>query len=256
MHIHISHIHAYTHIHKHGRACGTQVEATANLLKTLWKSRNCKHTYIQIIHTHIHTYTGQYTSYVTHRSQIHTLTYTNMGTQVEVTANLLKTAIEKHSHWCDMFLIDGFPRNMENLRGWEKICGKSVVIEKMLVMECSEGIMTRRLLQRGKTSGRVDDNAATIKKRLATHVQETMPVVRHFERRGKLVRVDADRPVPTVYSEVRKIMEPIMQRRLLGRRLLGGRLPSIRTLLKGSLVYAVIAAAMKLLISKRASGTV
>jgi UMP-CMP kinase len=163
---------------------------------------------------------------------------------VEVTANLLKSAIDKDSHRFDMFLIDGFPRNMANLRGWEKICGKSVIIEKMIVFECSETVMTKRLLHRGKTSGRVDDNEHTIKKRLNTHMQETMPVVKHFERMDKLVRVDADRPVASVYFEVRRVMEPIMQRRLLGRRLLGGRLPSIRTLLKGSLVYKLVTAAI------------
>ncbi len=36
----------------------------------------------------------------------------------------------------------------------------------MLYVECSEKVMQERLLERGKTSGRADDNAGTIKKRL------------------------------------------------------------------------------------------
>jgi hypothetical protein len=183
-----------------------------------------------------------------------THTHINIRTQVEVTANLLKTAIDKDSDRFDMFLIDGFPRNMANLRGWEKNCGKSVIVEKMLVFECNETVMTKRLLQRGKTSGRVDDNEHTIKKRLTTHMQETMPVVKHFERMGKLVRIDADRPVTSVYFEVRKVMEPIMKRRLLGRRLLGGRLPSIRTILQGSLVYKLVAAAIGVILLRGRDG--
>lgn len=118
--------------------------------------------------------------------------------QVEITASLLKAAIQKDAKRYDMFLVDGFPRNIANLKGWERICGKSVVVEKMLMFECSEKIMTKRLLNRGKTSGRVDDNMDTIRKRLMTYIQETMPVMNQFEKMGKLTKIDCDREVPQV----------------------------------------------------------
>eukprot|EP00281_Chroomonas_sp_CCMP1168_P008597 CAMPEP_0206258324 /NCGR_PEP_ID=MMETSP0047_2-20121206/25853_1 /ASSEMBLY_ACC=CAM_ASM_000192 /TAXON_ID=195065 /ORGANISM="Chroomonas mesostigmatica_cf, Strain CCMP1168" /LENGTH=316 /DNA_ID=CAMNT_0053685049 /DNA_START=88 /DNA_END=1035 /DNA_ORIENTATION=+ len=133
---------------------------------------------------------------------------------VEVTAKLLQEAILKERHKYDMFLVDGFPRNMNNLKGWDRICGRSICVEMMLMFECTEKVMTKRLLNRGKTSGRVDDNMDTIRKRLRTYIQETMQVVKHFEKMGKLQRIDADRERDQVYAEVRKVMEPIMKRRL------------------------------------------
>lgn len=61
-------------------------------------------------------------------------------------------------------------------------------------------VMTKRLLQRGKTSGRSDDNMASIKKRLRTYIKDTVPVVKSFERRKKLVRIRSNRPISQVPS--------------------------------------------------------
>ena len=59
----------------------------------------------------------------------------------------------------------------------------------MLYFECSAQTMTERLLGRAKTSGRADDNEATIKKRLDTFYSVTEPLVAHYEKQGKLRRV-------------------------------------------------------------------
>lgn len=49
--------------------------------------------------------------------------------------------------------------------------------------------MTQRLLGRGLTSGRSDDNEATIKKRLDTFKKHTVPVVDFYQKKNKLVQV-------------------------------------------------------------------
>ena len=50
--------------------------------------------------------------------------------------------------------------------------------------------MTKRLLGRAETSGRVDDNEETIKKRLKTFHDITTPVVEYYEKEGKLKKVN------------------------------------------------------------------
>ena len=52
--------------------------------------------------------------------------------------------------------------------------------------------MTKRLLHRGQTSGRVDDNEETIKNRLKTFHNQTMPVLDLYEKQGKLAEVSQD----------------------------------------------------------------
>jgi adenylate kinase family enzyme len=58
-----------------------------------------------------------------------------------------------------------------------------------LYVNASDETMTKRLLHRGQTSGRVDDNEETIKKRLKTFHNQTMPVLDLYERQNKLAEV-------------------------------------------------------------------
>jgi hypothetical protein len=53
--------------------------------------------------------------------------------------------------------------------------------DMVLAMECSEKDMRSRLLERGKTSGRADDNEETIVKRFRTFVEQSKPVIEHFK---------------------------------------------------------------------------
>ena len=59
----------------------------------------------------------------------------------------------------------------------------------VLFFECSEEIMEERLLRRGETSGRADDNAESIKKRFQTYLEKTMPVIEHYEKSNKVKKV-------------------------------------------------------------------
>ena len=57
-----------------------------------------------------------------------------------------------------------------------------------MYFECSNEVMVERLLNRAKTSGRVDDNEETIKKRLKTFENQTLPVLEVFNDR--VIKVD------------------------------------------------------------------
>ena len=59
----------------------------------------------------------------------------------------------------------------------------------VLYFHVSDETMTKRLLGRAETSGRVDDNEETIKKRLKTFHDITSPVVDYYEKQGKLRKV-------------------------------------------------------------------
>ncbi|KAI0272135.1 adenylate kinase-domain-containing protein [Russula aff. rugulosa BPL654] len=96
------------------------------------------------------------------------------------------------------FLIDGFPRKMDQaLKFEEDVCESSLV----LFFTTSEETMLKRLMKRGQTSGREDDNEETIKKRFATYKEATMPVIEHYEKQGKVAQIDST-PTP---QEVHKV---------------------------------------------------
>jgi adenylate kinase family enzyme len=49
--------------------------------------------------------------------------------------------------------------------------------------------MEERLLKRGETSGRADDNSETIKKRFQTYIEKTLPVIQYYETMNKVRKV-------------------------------------------------------------------
>lgn len=67
--------------------------------------------------------------------------------------------------------------------------------------------MSERLINRGKTSGRADDNADSIKKRFKTFVETSMPVVEYFEKDNKVVRIQAVKGPGEIYEDVKQSME-------------------------------------------------
>ena len=75
-----------------------------------------------------------------------------------------------------------------------------------LFFDCPEEVMQERLINRGKTSGRADDNAESIKKRFKTFVETSMPVVDYFEKEGKVVKIQATGAPDEVYAMVKKAM--------------------------------------------------
>jgi adenylate kinase family enzyme len=98
------------------------------------------------------------------------------------------------------FLIDGFPRSLENLEAYEAQGGACAFI---LCLELSEDEMCARLLERGQTSGRSDDNLATIKKRFRTFREQTMPVLEAMRARGLLRNVPANGTPRQVFESVK-----------------------------------------------------
>lgn len=122
---------------------------------------------------------------------------------MEVTIQLLENSMNDaiKSRNSRMFLIDGFPRKMDQALKFEQ----AVVPSKFtLFFDCPEETMQQRLLKRGETSGRDDDNLESIKKRFRTFVETSMPVVNMFEKEGRVVRVSATKGPEEVYQDVQQ----------------------------------------------------
>ena len=97
-------------------------------------------------------------------------------------------------------LVDGYPRNQENIDEWEKQMKGSVEVKGALYIEVSNEEMTKRLL--GRNEGRADDNEETIKKRLTTFENETKPIVAYFEKQGNLIKIDGMKTVDEISKDI------------------------------------------------------
>lgn len=104
---------------------------------------------------------------------------------VAITVGLLKKAIEANmAEGRVNFLVDGFPRNKDNLDGWKEVMGDSAHVHFVLFFDCPEDVMEARLIERGKTSGRADDNIESIKKRYVVGCSVLVLGVIFFSGRG------------------------------------------------------------------------
>ncbi|KAK9333409.1 adenylate kinase-domain-containing protein [Lipomyces chichibuensis] len=116
----------------------------------------------------------------------------------EITIALLRNAMQeevKKGH--TKFLIDGFPRKMDQAIKFEE---DVAVSEFTLYFDCSEEIMLQRLLKRGETSGRADDNIESIKKRFKTFVDTSMPVIDYYRKQDKVITVPCEKTMEEVYN--------------------------------------------------------
>mmetsp|Transcript_32547 Transcript_32547/g.40891 ORF Transcript_32547/g.40891 Transcript_32547/m.40891 type:complete len:740 (-) Transcript_32547:287-2506(-) len=124
---------------------------------------------------------------------------------VEITVGLIKNAMEASGG--RKFLIDGFPRSIDNTEGWFNVMADDVNISMVLLFDCPEEVMTQRLLKRGETSGRVDDNMEAIVKRFRTFKEQSMPVVEMLSKLGLVRTISSVPPVDVVYKQVRDQLE-------------------------------------------------
>lgn len=122
-----------------------------------------------------------------------------MEVTVGLLENAMKSKLQETNSDTGRFLIDGFPRKMDQAVVFESnVCPSTCT----LFLDCPEDVMNARLLNRGKTSGRSDDNEESIKKRFRTFVETSMPVVDYFEKQGKVVKVSAVGTEGEVYERV------------------------------------------------------
>lgn len=88
------------------------------------------------------------------------------------------------------FVLDGYPRTPEQASALDRLAPA----DEVLYLNLSEEESRRRILNRGKTSGRVDDNDEVITERLKTYKETTGPVKGLYAKKGVLKEIDASSP--------------------------------------------------------------
>ncbi|CAB4015031.1 UMP-CMP kinase-like [Paramuricea clavata] len=109
------------------------------------------------------------------------------------------------------FLVDGFPRNEDNLQGWSEKMDGIVDVKCVLFFDCPEEECIRRIVERGKTSGRTDDNIESLRKRFNTYKESTMPIIKHYEKLNLVKTIPATGKPEEVFEDVEKAINAILE---------------------------------------------
>ncbi len=122
----------------------------------------------------------------------------------DIVLEMIKDAMLAQVDTAKGFLIDGYPRQVDQGIAFEEKIGP---VETVLYVEASDEVMTQRLLKRGETSGRVDDNMQSIQERLKVFHDSSKPVIDYYQKQGKLKLVNSEQDAEEVYDDVKKIMD-------------------------------------------------
>ncbi|MCC6287138.1 MAG: adenylate kinase [Chitinophagaceae bacterium] len=126
----------------------------------------------------------------------------------EVVIGMISSALDSNPD-AKGFLFDGFPRTEAQAEALDKLLKlKKTAIHLMLAMDVSEAELIKRLLGRGKTSGRSDDtNEEVIKARIAEYHKKTTAVADYYMKFDKVKHIKGEGTVDEIFAAISKEIE-------------------------------------------------
>ena len=130
--------------------------------------------------------------------------YIDVGKLVphEIIMQVVEEVVQDHGS-DQRLLFDGIPRDREQQRDFDSIMGQ---VQRPfhclhITLNPEEGV--QRILKRAKTEGRADDaSEATIRKRMNTFLEKTMPVIEAYKEQGKVIEVDGQGNIEEIYERI------------------------------------------------------
>jgi len=104
----------------------------------------------------------------------------------EVVIGMVRNFMKERSDMAG-FIFDGFPRTITQAQALDQLLTEfNAQINCVLGLEVEEDELVKRLLLRGETSGRVDDqNEETIRNRFQEYQNKTLPIQKHYDAQNK-----------------------------------------------------------------------
>jgi adenylate kinase len=130
----------------------------------------------------------------------------------EVVIGMIDSSLEHHKD-ASGFLFDGFPRTAAQADALDKLLAlKKTEIGLLIALEVSEDELVKRLLNRGKTSGRSDDtNESVIHQRLAVYRNETAPIADHYKKLKKFQPIKGEGTVDEIFNAICQVIDKRMK---------------------------------------------
>lgn len=127
-----------------------------------------------------------------------------------VTIGMVENFVSDHVN-VNGFIFDGFPRTIEQGEALDKfLSARKEDISIVLALEVDEDELVRRLLERGKTSGRKDDASEdTIRNRFKEYESKTEPLLSYYEQQGKLSRVKGMGSIDSIFADLCEAVDKI-----------------------------------------------
>ena len=126
----------------------------------------------------------------------------------KVTIDMLEETVTQNSN-VKGFIFDGFPRTTGQAEALDAfLTNKSMSITATIALEANDKILTERLINRGKTSGRVDDQDENkIRNRFEEYNNKTAPLKSFYSTQGKFYSVNGIGSVEEITQRLTKLID-------------------------------------------------
>lgn len=107
-------------------------------------------------------------------------------------------------------IFDGFPRTIAQAEALNSMLAeRGQEVSTVIGLEVNDEELIKRIIARGKTSGRADDNEETAKKRLDTYYSQTMPLKDFYIKEGKYAKIDGVGSIDDIYSNIKAAIDAV-----------------------------------------------
>ncbi|WP_281542428.1 adenylate kinase [Maribacter aestuarii] len=126
----------------------------------------------------------------------------------EVTIKMLEDEVAKNQE-ADGFIFDGFPRTVAQAEALDNFLeSKDMKINATIALEANDEVLIQRLLERGKVSGRTDDqDKDKIRNRFDEYNSKTAPLKTYYEEQGKFHSVNGIGTIAEITERLTKVIE-------------------------------------------------
>jgi adenylate kinase len=130
----------------------------------------------------------------------------------EVVIGMINDAVDMNMESAG-FLFDGFPRTAIQAEELDNLLArKHTCIDVMIALEVTEDELIKRLLKRGETSGRTDDNnEQVIRARIAEYHKKTATVADHYQKAHKVVLIKGEGTVDEIFARLSSEIDNLMK---------------------------------------------
>lgn len=128
----------------------------------------------------------------------------------QVTIKMLNAEVDRHLP-CEGFIFDGFPRTVAQAESLNNLVEeKSTEIHAMIALEVEDKVLVKRLLERGKTSGRKDDaNEEVIRNRIKVYYDETAILKSFYQQSNKYYGVDGVGSIEEITDRICEVIDKL-----------------------------------------------
>lgn len=126
----------------------------------------------------------------------------------DVTVRMLKNKLDMHPD-VKGYILDGFPRTIAQSEALDKLLeSRGEVVNQLIALVVEDDEIVKRLLERGKTSGRADDaNEEVIRNRIAVYKKETAPVYNYYNKQDKSIEISGIGNIEEINTRLSDMIE-------------------------------------------------